>query len=131
MAETHFRTAVYWAVERRYPEAGFVFVRWDATATRPAAEVNEQTAGPEVQQVLDLVLQLQDLWLLALESLRDYLDSQLTQIRQVLRPDPQRPAPSPPIPECTDCGKVCSQESWRGANYVCCQPCWRERGYPS
>jgi len=33
---------------------------------------------------------LQDLWLLALESVRDYLDSQLTLTRQALRPDASR-----------------------------------------
>ena len=86
-AEDSFKTAVYWAVERHYPEAGFVFVRWDSTVASPQAEVNEGTAGPEVDQVVQLVLQLQDLWLLALESVRDYLDSQLTLTRKALRPE--------------------------------------------
>ena len=89
-AEEKFKAAVYWAVERRYPEAAFVFVRWDSAVASPQAEVNEGTAGPEVDQVVQLVLQLQDLWLLALESVRDYLDSQLTLTRQALRPDPSR-----------------------------------------
>ena len=89
-AEEKFKAAVYWAVERRYPEAGFVFVRWDSAVASPQAEVNEGTAGPEVDQVVQLVLQLQDLWLLALESVRDYLDSQLTLTRQALRPDASR-----------------------------------------
>lgn len=89
-AEEKFKAAVYWAVERHYPEVGFVFVRWDAAATRPQAEVNDRTCGSDVDQVVQLVLQLQDLWLLALESVRDYLDSQLTLTRQALRPDASR-----------------------------------------
>lgn len=114
-AEDKFKAAVYWAVERHYPEAGFVFVRWDSAVTSPQAEVNEGTAGPEVDQVVQLVLQLQDLWLLAFESVRDYLDSQLTWTRRVLRP------------ECSCCGQAC-REANLGGNSPLCEPCRAARG---
>ena len=106
-AEDKFKAAVYWAVERHYPEAGFVFVRWDAAATKPQAEVNDRTCGSDVDQVVQLVLQLQDLWLLALESVRDYLDSQLSVTRRVLRP------------ECIRCGQACRQPKWLGIHPLC------------
>ena len=138
-AEEKFKAAVCWAVERHYPEAAFVFVRWDPDAARPQAEVNERAAGPEVDQFLHLVLQLQELWLLALESVRDYLDSQLTLTRRALRLQsaPQRPSAlslsdahlwEPVIPEYSSCGQVCSESQWRGANHVC-EPCWKSMGF--